>query len=334
MNPRHRRLLIPGLLVALLVVVVVAAVAGRSDAATNDLQIRLSDPRITESSGLAVSATHDDLAYTINDSGNTPLVFAVDLRSGETVGVTRLDASPRDTEALAVVGGTVWVADTGDNAGSRDDIALYAFDEPGRASATVKPTRYPIALPGGPADAEALLADPTSGDLFLVTKSLSGGAVYAVPELDADRTTTVRQVADAMPGLVTDGAFSPDGSRAVLLTYGALWTVDPTSWATGGSQALPTLDQAETVAFVADDAVLVGSEGADSPLYRLTLAPQDDAPATLDTIATSPASAPTAAATVAPAGTEDGPAWWGMAIAGVGVAGLAAVLVPVLRRRR
>ena len=37
----------------------------------------LGDDRIKESSGLAYSAKHPDLVYTMNDSGNRPVVFAV-----------------------------------------------------------------------------------------------------------------------------------------------------------------------------------------------------------------------------------------------------------------
>ena len=40
------------------------------------------DGRITESSGLALSRAYDGLAYTINDSGNAPLIFAITGASG------------------------------------------------------------------------------------------------------------------------------------------------------------------------------------------------------------------------------------------------------------
>ena len=90
MNPRRRRLLFPALLVVLLVVAAVVSLARDADArplgpsslGTLSAPATLSrvddetavaarvvstvrDPRITESSGLAVSAVHDDLAYTI-----------------------------------------------------------------------------------------------------------------------------------------------------------------------------------------------------------------------------------------------------------------------------
>jgi hypothetical protein len=135
-NPRHRRLLIPGLLLALIAVVIVASLVDRSDAATSGPAVTLSDPRITESSGLALSSDHADLAYPVNDSGHAAQVFAVDLSS--------------QVEALAVRDGTLWIGDVGDSDAERDDAALYAIDEPGRDDGTAEAKRYPVALAGGP----------------------------------------------------------------------------------------------------------------------------------------------------------------------------------------
>src|SRR4051794_32104260 len=38
---------------------------------------RMGDSKIVEASGLAVSATTPDLAYTLNDSNNKPVVYAI-----------------------------------------------------------------------------------------------------------------------------------------------------------------------------------------------------------------------------------------------------------------
>ncbi|MFC7102538.1 hypothetical protein ACFQQB_20040 [Nonomuraea rubra] len=67
------------------ILVVVAAVcllpAGPAFAAPDDGAEKLftfKDQRITESSGLAVSPTHDGLYYTHNDSAAAPAFYAVD----------------------------------------------------------------------------------------------------------------------------------------------------------------------------------------------------------------------------------------------------------------
>ncbi|MEO6473071.1 MAG: hypothetical protein ABIR57_13855, partial [Aeromicrobium sp.] len=79
MNPRYRRLLIPGLLAVLIVVVLLSALArsARGDTTTRPTDpigvvSTITDKHIKESSGLVLSLKDPDLAYTINDSGNDP----------------------------------------------------------------------------------------------------------------------------------------------------------------------------------------------------------------------------------------------------------------------
>lgn len=338
MNPRHRRLLIPGLLIALIVVVVVASLADRAGAATAETEVVLTDPRITESSGLAVSAEHDDLAYTVNDSGNAAEVFAVDLSTGEVAGVTTVRADFRDVEALALRDGTLWIGDVGDNRRERDDLALYAIDEPGRTTATVEPRRFAVSLEGGPADVETLLAPPGSDLLQVVTKTVSDATVLTLAEGDLDpaESTEFEATTSGLPPLVTDGAYAPDGSRVALLSYGSLWSLDPADWSIVGSGALPPLEQSETVAFVSDDAVLVGSEGEASPLYRLDLpvsGAQSSGPATVATSAPqpSPSAVPAAASSQESEGFAIGLRT--LVVGGIGLAAVLALAVLVVARR-
>ncbi|GAA2086736.1 hypothetical protein IDH50_08190 [Aeromicrobium tamlense] len=338
MNPRHRRLLIPGLLIALIVVVVVASLADRAGAASAEPEVVLSDPRITESSGLAVSAEHDDLAYTVNDSGNAAEVFAVDLSTGEVAGVTTVRADFRDVEALALRDGTLWIGDVGDNRRERDDLALFAIDEPGRATATVEPRRFAVSLEGGPADVETLLAPPGSDLLQVVTKTVADATLLTLAEGDLDPagSTEFEVTTSGMPPLVTDGAYSPDGSRVALVSYGALWSMDPADWSPVGSGSLPPLEQSETVAFVSDDAVLVGSEGEASPLYRLDLPVSEVAADRVATVATSTPK-PTPSAEPAARSSEQSEGFAidlrTLVVGGIGLAAVLALAVVFVARR-
>ena len=303
MNPRHRRLLIPGLLIALLVVVLLASLVGRAGAATTSqdsdadpastsVACTVDDPRIDEQSGLAVSATHAGTAYVINDSGSEPEVYALDLETCDVVGVTQIEDVPwRDPEALALDGdGTLWIADTGDNNAVRDDAMLDSLPEPGRADGQVTPGVHPVAFATGREDVEALLVDPTSSATWVVTKGWLGGEVLALPDdLPTDAVSTATSTGVEVPLLVTDAAMTPDGRYAVVRTYldATLYDVRA-DFAAVGSISLPTQPQGETIAVEPDGtSVLVGSEGVGEPLYRVPLVtPEPVAPAD----ATAPAS--------------------------------------------
>lgn len=276
MNPRHRRLLIPGLLVALLVVVVVASLASKADAAeispAAEQVSTIDDPRVTEASGMAVSVEHDDLVYVINDSGSAPDVYAVRISTGEVVGTTTLTGVAwTDPEALAIdADGTLWVADTGDNRGRRDDVALYAFAEPGPGDRTLSPQTFPVTYPDGPVDVEAMLIAP-DGTKLLVSKGLVTGEILRLPADLSESGNRVEPVV-RISGTGTDGAFTPDGSRVLLRTYGDVRVLDTSDWSLVQRLAVPPVDQGETLAVEPGaGSFLIGSEGAGSPLLRVQL---------------------------------------------------------------
>ena len=281
MNPRHRRLLIPGLLLALLAIVVISSVANRSDAATSAPQVvsTLSDGRINESSGLVISPDDPDRAYTINDSGGAPVVYAVSISTGRTLGAATIDADLVDTEALSIdPDGTLWIADTGDNRGDRTDAALYSLPEIADGTTSVEAQRYPVTYPGGSIDVEALAIDPTSGATYLISKGLFGGTVFRLPaDLAQDRDNRAEVLAGDVPGLVTDAAFTPDGRHVVARDYSEAYVLDPVTWQIETSAELPPVDQGETLAMEPSGrSYLIGSEGTGSPLIRVPFTPPAD----------------------------------------------------------
>lgn len=282
MNPRYRRLLIPGLLVVLILVVLVASLRREAHGATlaqagthdgYDVVSTITDPRITESSGLALSNRHSDLAYTIDDSGNAPVVFAIRVSTGEVVGATKVTGGTLlDTEALSIDSdGTLWIADTGDNNSTRDDAALYALPEPGEGDHSVKARRYPVAYVDGPQDVETLLINPKTNKKYLVSKGLFGGEVYPLPQgLKTDTANKLTPIGAEVPLLLTDGAFTPDARYAVLRSYVGIHVFDVRTWHQVRTEPLPYQKQGETLAMESSgDSFLIGSEGADSTLLRL-----------------------------------------------------------------
>ncbi|MEV0583919.1 hypothetical protein [Nonomuraea sp. NPDC050310] len=235
------------------------------------------DDRITESSGLALSPTHEGVYYTHNDSAAAPEFFAVDGR-GRTKAVFRVrGAMARDWEAMAASTdpatgrGVLWFGDIGDNQGLWQDISVYRVAEPSVVRSTTLPAvRYRFRYEDGPRNAEGIMVHPRTGRLYVVTKEFSG-AVYAAPKrLRTDRVNVLRRVA-AAPLMATDAAYAPDGESYVVRTY-----FSATLFRADGEMitrvSMPELQQAESVAFTRDGrALLTGSEGVDSPVHRVPL---------------------------------------------------------------
>lgn len=261
---------------ALLVVSAPAAVAApAAPAADPDRSFRITDPRITESSGLAASRAHPGVYWTHNDQ-DQPRIYGVDSRTGETVATITMRGigEPRDMEAISVgADGDIYVGDIGDNLnGSWDHVWIYRFPEPKRlADATVDATQYDVKYADGPRDAEALMVHPTTGRVYIASKNEDGGGLYEGPaELTTGGTNTFTRVGEVP--WVTDGAFSPDGKELVLRSY---FSARGYAWKDGRPGAdhrvrAPIQGQAESVTYTLDgSALMFGTEGTRSQVNRV-----------------------------------------------------------------
>jgi len=214
---------------------------------------------LTEASGLAASRRHPDVLWAHNDSGSAAGVFAVDL-AGRDLGFFALVDGGRpadvvDPEDLAIVDGTLYLADIGDNGRQRDLVQIHVFDEPAPGSdGTVEATRVVrVRYPDGPTDAEALLVDPVGGELVLLSKDSEDKSaptrLYTVDPEAADAAGGDASVVEAtlagtvdvaaltarstaggfnpaallFPGAVTGADVSPEGDLVAVRTYGSVW---------------------------------------------------------------------------------------------------------------
>jgi hypothetical protein len=314
--------------VAVLVSVPAPATAKKKD--LDGIVSEIRDDRIIESSGLAVSSKHDDLVYTINDSGSHPMVYAIRLSSGDVVGVTDLKSfDVEDTESIAVdARGILWLGDLGDNDEKRDDVSIIAFPEPGPGTHHLTTAdRYGVTFPDGPVDVEGMLVQPTSDQVFLVSKNRDGlGTIYRLPTLRPGSTVEAEDLDVQAPTAVTDATFTNAGTRALLRTNDEVWIYNPTTWEPISKIETPKLEQGESVTVERGDrAMLLGSEGKNSPILRV---PLPDQPV---------AAPPTLAQPDNPGdadGTDRGPAAMGVGVAiPVGLAAVALLIAGVIARR-
>ena len=238
----------------------------------------VSDPEIGEASGMVASQLHKGVVYIVEDSKNGAYVYAVG-PDGQTAATYKLaDARNVDWEAMApgtdgAGNPTLVIGDIGDNDSRRESIRLYTVDEPAElVDGELRWTKVDLTYPDRPHNAEALLRNPDTGQLFVVTKEALGAGVYAAPvEMPPGGTYELTRVGD-VPMFVTDGAISPDGSMTVLRTYGFAVVTDGPGGDELARYPLPPSPQGETLAFTPDgSAVLVGSEGVSQPVYRVEL---------------------------------------------------------------
>jgi hypothetical protein len=242
-----------------------------------EVALRLQDPRIQESSGMALSRRHPEVLWTHNDSGHRAELYAAGPDGRTLATLTLAGVAARDWEGMAAGRDergcpALFVGDIGDNNGVWPEVAVYRVEEPARLrDATVPAVRYRLRYADGPHDAEALLVDPRGNRLYVATKGLNGGGLYRAPaRLAADRVNVLQRVA-RVPPVVTDGAFAPGGRGFVLRDYqGAFVYTAPGRRA--AAFELPLQLQGESITVSADArSVLAGSEGPDSEVWRVPL---------------------------------------------------------------
>jgi hypothetical protein len=229
----------------------------------------LEDPRIVESSGLQASHRHPGIYWTHNDSDYAPEIYAVDSATGRTVATVTLQGVEfRDVEGIHLgPDGALYVGDIGDNFdGAWPEVWIYRFEEPAElADTTLTPDVYPVRYDDGPRDAEALMVHPVTGRVYVVSKKDDGsGALYRAPEELSPEGGNVLERVAGIDLWVTDGAFSPDGTRLLLRGYFAAemfrWTDDAPESA--GMVRVPMQRQGESVTFTPDGrTAMFGSEG-------------------------------------------------------------------------
>lgn len=207
------------------------------DEAVGATASRLSDPALREVSGL-VASRDDDVLWVHNDSGDGPRVYAIDHSGALLASFEVQGAEASDWEDIALGPGRrrghddLYVGDIGDNRKVRDTVAVYRFEEPILdREAPASPLlvagpaeRLELRYPDGPHDAETLLVDPRSGDLFVVTKEATGrSGVYRAPApLTPGSVAGLERVATldlGLGGLATGGDVSPEGDAIAVRTY-------------------------------------------------------------------------------------------------------------------
>ncbi len=268
--------LIRRILAATAVVAVGISLPVPAQAAT-DVVCRFTDPRFTEISGMAPSIRHPNVLWLHNDSGNGPSLYAVDSRTCATLArVTVRGAQARDWEAIASGRDdrgrpVLWLGDIGDNRDSWPNVSILRIPEPkSLRDQTVRALTYRFTYDDRPHNAEALLANPRRAQLWVITKQLAHGGLYALPNPPRGVARRIRTEG----GLVTDGAVSPTGDRYVVRDYvDAVFYRGLPPGREVARVELPMQVQGEAIAWAPDGQSLFIASERDNRLIRIPVPP-------------------------------------------------------------
>jgi hypothetical protein len=185
----------------------------------------------------------------------------------------------------------LYIADIGDNFLKRDFVVVYRVREPDTLNlgdppetGTVEP--FQLKYPDGRHDAEALIVDPVSGRLYVITKTDSQACqIFRSPlPLKLGEPMTFEPVNGAAGSViaqwrrVTGGAAAPDGSRIALRSYfNAFELVRPAGKdfesvfsSTPQPLTLPLEQQGEAISYSRDGKSLVTtSEKIPAPIHQM-----------------------------------------------------------------
>ena len=195
---------------------------------------------ITEVSGIAASRKNPGILWVHNDSDNSPAIYAI-TAEGKLVATCRIkEAICRDWEDIAIASDPqkeksyIYIGDIGDNFARRSSIFIYRVEEPKLdPNSPVKNIEigpadsielvYPDS---NPMDAETLMVDSLTGDIYIVTKRELLSKVYVVKYPQSLDEKNTMSLVSAIPwGFATGGDISPDSKLIIIrgMYNASLW---------------------------------------------------------------------------------------------------------------
>lgn len=189
---------------------------------------RVSPAEVSEASGLVQSLRNPGVVWIHNDSGDSGRVFAIG-RTGAWRGTVRYKVEkPVDIEDMALMedadGWSLLLGDIGDNPGERVSLRVHRFAEPiltsPSANIELPSESMTVTYEDGPHDAESLIWDPVSREIFVITKQSAPAGVFRVGPFEAGKAVVAIRLASVPIDRPTGADISRDGAGVLVRGYG------------------------------------------------------------------------------------------------------------------
>lgn len=200
---------------------------------------------IPEASGLAVSRHNPQRIWVHNDKGNANQLHVIG-ENAESYGYFWVwGTGNRDWEDICIGPGPeegfdyLYVGDIGDNDAAYSQVIINRFQEPDisgldsigtHAITEEQVERIMLTYPEGPRDAEVLMIDPWTKDLYIVTKRGVRSEVYvATYPQSTTETRDLKKIAEFPFNRALAGDISADGTEIIVKTDRRIyyWTREP-----------------------------------------------------------------------------------------------------------
>jgi hypothetical protein len=205
------------------------------------------DIKLEEASGLVASAAHPGYFWTHNDSGNGAQLFLIDSAANIAATMPLGAVRNRDWEDITLGPGPdpdktyVYVGDIGDNKAQYPYKIIYRLEEPTAIeNKTIEDfdTLF-VQLPDGTRDSEALMIDPISSRMFIVSKREDSVRLYQFANTWKSGDTLTAELKIKMPYNLTVAAdISVNGSEVLLKNYDHVYY-----WKREGTESITDLLQ-------------------------------------------------------------------------------------------
>ncbi|CAN5177732.1 hypothetical protein BH23BAC1_BH23BAC1_47490 [soil metagenome] len=194
---------------------------------------------LPEVSGLAESQVNPDHIWAHNDSGNSNSIFLINKNTGKiSVEYVVSGAKNVDWEDMEIGPGPengksyIYMGDIGDNQAIRSKSIIYRFPEPEfdtsqegqkiELNNNLEVLEY--TYPEGARDAETLLLDHKTKDLYIISKRELPAKVFIFPYPQNIKASTKLVQVGSLPFFMpVGGNVSPDGKEILIKTYQTIY---------------------------------------------------------------------------------------------------------------